>query len=510
MDRLQYYRLETGRYLNICVCVGICLDEGSLLAICRAFHAAIVALAVDGCASFIDELATLPLGSAASKKSVTAASFDEGSVEAVCKEYLIQLRLRRLCADDKFDPAHIADLLLDRIVCQEPWQGDSTLYAYNLAIVRRYKLNGWHLLVPLIIAFDLGLPELASLLELEGLLKKVAESTSRISVKRLFDLAELNEYAGCKLLIESRINNRSDVAFSSEACDEVYSTRVVGHCLELLARYGRDQEWFRVSGTVVALDAAPSVTFDFAPISKFFAYHRVGLRNRFSCEQMLTKALVRRRVPEQLEQGLSICLQGAIVDLLLERQEVVSVAQVRQFCGLQTLNINPFAVLPGRVLVYAPSPRFLHSSSVVFVLREWVQDSVHRKGRIAPVRVLTPLKPVTWEFSRADLMIMIRSSRSFELFGVESWPKLRRSLVAAIPLQARRWAIHHLDRQSLNVFRVGTIYRVGNMVLDEASWGDLRHVPSAHAVVTSTVANAHDVALPDREAVIALLKERSN
>ena len=426
-------------------------------------------------------------------------------MEDLCDAYLANLHQLKLGTENSFDPVQIAELVLDRLLGDKPWQGDATLYAPNWKVVRRYKLNGWHILVPLVIAFDLGLPELGSIRKLRRSLDRVSAGASSIEATRLLELAGLSGVRGGRRLLKSLVDNRWDVAYSAGNSVEVRSTRAAALCLELLARHGRDHQWFRLSGTSMASDVAPSIEFDHARTADFLAHHCVEAVGRLGCEQMLVKALLLRGVPERFEQGLSACLYEMLIGLLVERQQAVSVGQVRQHCGLQTLRINPFAILPGRLLVYAPSPRFLEPNAVTFVLKEWVQDSVHRKGRIAPDRVLTPLVPIEWDFNQADLISMVRSSSSFELFGVAFWPDIRRKLIATVPMQAQRWAIHHLDRQSLHVLRASALYRVDDMILDEASWGDLTYTSRAHAIVASTIASAHDVALHEREAVLGRL-----
>lgn len=507
MDRLRHYRLETGHHLNIFVAAGICIADGSLSAMCRALHAAASALAEDGCANFIDELAGLPPGSTLSRSAISSACFDEAGVEDLCDAYLANLHRLKLGIENSFDPVQIADLLLDHLLDDEPLQGAATLYAHNWKVIRRYKLNGWHILVPLIIAFDLGLPEMNSLHKLKRFLDRISSGSSSNSAEHLLEQSGLSDFRDGRRLLKCLIDNRWDVAFNAGSSSEVCATRAAALCLELLARFGRDHQWFRLSGVTMASDEVPSIEFDHANTANFLAHHCVEVAGRRGCEQMLVKALLRRREPERLKQGLSACLYDTLTALLVERQQVVSVEHVRQHCCLQTLNINPYAILPGRILVYAPSPRFLDPSAVTFVLKEWVQDSVHRKGRIAPDRVLTPLLPIRWHFNEADLISMIRSCSSFELFGVAFWSEMRRRLMATVPAQARNWAIYHLDRQSLQVLRKSGLYRVDDMILDEASWGDLTHTSRAHVVVASTIANAHDVSVHERDAAIARLRD---
>lgn len=505
MDRVQHYSLETGRQLNIFAAAGICVADGTLLAMCRALHAAASALAEDGCARFIEELALLPPGSALSQAAISSANFDEGAVESLCYAYLAKLHERKLGLENSFDPVLIADLLMGRLLGDEPWRGAPTLYALSWKVVRRYKLNGWHILVPLIIAFDLGLPGLAGLRALTKSLDCLSAGPSSMTVAQLLKLSGLSNFRDGSRLLETFVDNRWDVAFNTENWTEVHSTRGASLCFELLARHGREHQWFRLSGIAMASNETPSVQYDRAKITNFLAHHRVEAVNRLCCEQMLLKALLVRKVPECFEQGLSACIYNSLVRLLVERQEVTSIAQARQHCGLQSLSINPFSILPGRLLVYAPSPRFLEPAAVSFVLREWVQDMDHRKGRIAPDRVLTPLEPVKWTISATTLKTMIRASRSFELFGVAFWPELLRPMLASVSQQARRWAAYHLDLQSINVLRENGLYRIGNIILDQASWGDLSRGSRAFPIIASTIANAHDVALQERDAAIALL-----
>lgn len=510
MALVSALRLERPHALNPFVAADICIKEGKLTQMCHALHAAAVIVSATSVSAFVEELATLPVGSPLSAEGIVRASFDEGGMERLCDEYLWQLRRHNLGRESSFDSVLVADLIAERLDDGVGWSGSVTLHAHSWTLGRQYKLNGWHILAPLIIAFSLGLPALAELKKLHRTLDHVAASSSLTPIGHVAVRAGLVELADHEKLILFFTANRWDVFATVDRSPAIGSTHHTVPCCELLAYFGRDHGWIEASGlSLRAFGQAASISYRAPELSSFLRHHKCArVETMIGLEQLAIKALLRSKVREHPIQGIQGTVHRALLAMLLERQAIVSISQLRQHCGLPNLRINPHVVESGRILVYAPSPRFLEHNAVSFALRDWVQDSVHSKARISPDRIFTPLAQISWKLSRDELVAAAKATQTFRSFGLTFWTDIRPQMGSEIARQARTWAEHRLEREASKVLREAGLVHIGDVYLDADSWADALTSEQPMAVVAHTVAHAHDVPADERQGVLERLSQK--
>ncbi len=101
--------------------------------------------------------------------------------------------------------------------------------------------------------------------------------------------------------------------------------------------------------------------------------------------------------PELRIQGLTASLHGRIVEALRGRAGAMSLGDLEQQLGV-AIPLSPETLPPGRIMAYAPHPRFLKPENAVYVLSEWVETDTEKRGRILRARIVTPFKEKRWEF----------------------------------------------------------------------------------------------------------------
>lgn len=167
------------------------------------------------------------------------------------------------------------------------------------------------------------------------------------------------------------------------------------------------------------------------------------------------KAIMRRKVRQPEIQGLNRTLYRAIVDCLEQQQTALRLFDLRRLLCIDDIPLSPFDLPPGRLLAYAPSPRFYRKETAFYVLRDWVEDQDHRRRRIAKSRVVTPLERRHFEIGEAAidralersellsqhgcvLADMITDDLGRELVGMQVPPYYQRKIAKAVTGTLRR------------------------------------------------------------------------
>lgn len=219
--------------------------------------------------------------------------------------------------------------------------------------------------------------------------------------------------AGCH--IWGRLGQRRDLdSFPSrhDLLSAVTSVKCVALC-DLRARFTCESWWLkswaqaepkvlyghqRGRSAIVYLPSVVSTWPDVDPrsLSELGAWAK---ENSFSFAEWRFEKI---RIDSALEfqprvQGLRFSLHERIVQALQQSGRAMTNKQLsRAIC--EDLRINPLTLPPGRILAYGRHPKFFSLEGAMFVLRDWVQTSSHRKGRIVPDRLLTPLADKEWKF----------------------------------------------------------------------------------------------------------------
>jgi hypothetical protein len=110
-------------------------------------------------------------------------------------------------------------------------------------------------------------------------------------------------------------------------------------------------------------------------------------------EVAIKAPLMAKEYLQRTIQGLNVVLYRAIIDSLRREERALRLSDFKRLLGVYEIPLLPFGLLPGRLLAYAPSPRFYNKEAAFYVLRDWVEDQEHRRRRIAKNRIVTPLEP---------------------------------------------------------------------------------------------------------------------
>lgn len=189
--------------------------------------------------------------------------------------------------------------------------------------------------------------------------------------------------------------------------------------------------------------------------------------------ELTLKAFLRSKECGQLVQGIPLGTYELIMDAIRKLGRIVSLQDVRRVSGASRLRVDPFQLDPGPLVVYAPGDRYLQGDSVSFALREWVQDDVHKRARVAEDRILTPLRPCEVPAAPKIKEHCMTSSHSFKRTGVVFRKDACAQLKPSTDKQGQRWAIERTLRAIDHTLTGSGLIRSGDAFFDKALW-DLR------------------------------------
>jgi hypothetical protein len=469
---VQYETCET---FNAYVALEIARADNSLPGLLRCFRAAARELSESHPHPLLDELAAGPLGCRVSKRSQELACADEQVIEQICFSYFQRAADLRLLDPVKYDPHLMAHSVLSVLWSGDEWETDCTLFRHSWRVEHYYKAQGWHLLCPWVFAFGTQLPRLRELEKIDALLLQVEDSGNALLATTLARRAGLPVTDANIELLWFLCFNRAGVCILGRGVDaQIVATETAIPQFGLLSELSSVEGWVLNPCRRWAFRLAES-NFIQAELGALESFQERfgGPAEALETADVAVKVALRQLAAEQTDQGLPSHLRRAIVQLLETSQRVVIVPDLRRMLGVPHLRIDPFSVTPGRVLVYAPSPKFLDSNQTAFVLREWVQDIGRQRARITPDRILTPLSPIAWSATEEDLLRAIRTLRTFSLFGIAFWADVRRVMRLEVPAQARRWAEHHLLQRTQKILRSHGLIVAGDVFFSGSRWQGL-------------------------------------
>ncbi|QIK78380.1 hypothetical protein G7077_05125 [Sphingomonas piscis] len=472
---------ETCENFNALVALEIARGDGTLPALLQCFRAAARDLASIYPHPLLDEVASAPLGSRASIRSLELACADEGVIENLCALFFQKAADLRLIDLVQHDPHLAAHSVLSSLWNSEMWQADCTMFRHSWRVEHAYKAKGWHLLSPWIFLFGSQMPRLRQLHKIDASLINVAQTGSSVLATSLLRRAGLPVTDHNLELIWFLCCNRAEVCVVGRGSDaRILPTEVAIPDFGLLSEISTVEGWVKnpCKRWTSRLTDSQNIEADLPELEKFL--RRSSRATLISTSDVAIKIALQQLAADQTEQGLPQHLRRVIIRMLEGEPKVVKVTDLRRALGVPHLRIDPFSVTSGRVLVYAPSPKFLDPSETAFVLREWVQDAGHQRARIAPDRILTPLRPVVWRATEETLLAAIRQSRSFKLFGIAFWPDIRRAMQLEVPPQAKRWADNHLWQGAERTLKRRGFILAGEVIFSGARWQGL---PSSRAAL---------------------------
>jgi len=464
--------------LNGYISVDIVLQDVRLTKLFHCFRAAARA-ALETCRHpILNELATNPVGRPLSGISVSAAAAHEDVIEELSFRYLQLAHALKLIDLAQYDPSLVAHLVLEWILDDRRCEAECSVYRHSWRVEQHYREQGWHILAPWIVALSGGAVCARSVKTLSRAFNQMVTRRSRQKVSSLLISVGLSPTPANVDLVWFLCANRHDVCIiGSGNSAEVVATELLVPDFELFAELALSEGWVHnpCRARTYQLGMPCAIQQDRKSIRKF--RQRFGADASFSGlsdSALALKAALWQRQRRHVVCGLPKSLRSTLISLLEARRQIVKITDLRSHLAAPKLRIDPFSVEPGRLLVYAPSSKFLEPDNVAFVLEEWVQDEARRRGRISADRILTPLGPVIWPSSDA-LFQAVRDCRSFQLFGVTFWHNVSRKLRTSHAPHAKQWVDHQLMKHARRALRRNGFVVIGEAIFSLRRWPTIPH-----------------------------------
>lgn len=401
---------------------------------------------------------------------------DPGAIEGICVRYFSHLRKMKLAPIARFDPLLMADMVWQQ-VATGAWDDGARPenYRYNWKIERSYREGGTYLFAPWLLRFNKSLPNPR---EIREIYKTIDRMRQIDHVVRLKDLPRISGH-----IIPRK--NYSFMAFAFQNDCQLSLLCVGGHVAvakistifpeyDIFAHHADHDRYATFSGLSSRSGLAAHsahVEFHSGSMLRALEKSKSSLAHKLDVHEIVVKS----RSLFQMQQRAGFVSATALLRLVDERLKetgsVVSLRDIGQRLGIEHLRLDPYSVEPGPVLVYAPSDRYLDPENVCFVLRDWVQDAQHRRGRIARDRVLTPLSPLSWRCTIAALAREALQSPSQRVLGFVCLSDLVKRYITPCDRHAVRWRDHRAVKDVSRIMESLGYIKAGSVFFDRKKWG---------------------------------------
>ncbi len=196
-----------------------------------------------------------------------------------------------------------------------------------------------------------------------------------------------------------------------------------------LAAWGLNPDNFIKTNGLSYKDKGSLRAFDVDVDSKILKtfFKKKGNERFLECvnfEEVAVKLRDLRRLEIRTIQGLPVRVFNEVVNCLDRQHKALTVPQICQFTAIEELPLVAEDLPPGRIMAYAPGPRFMNRESMRYVLREWVQDEGNWKGKISKTRVISPKHNINIDFKSINIPKMINDDVTLRELGVLSSYKM--------------------------------------------------------------------------------------
>lgn len=432
-------------------------------------------------------------------------SLDDALVEAVCAAYLSLAEQKFLIARGCYDHYLLADQLLSALSYgSKPWSFEPVNYRFNWKAPRVYRDTGAILFAPFFVLFDPLAPYLAEIKAAYAAIRTAGQINGGIPVsrlKRVTGFAQQTMDYGFFSFVCS--NDRTILRIGSGGDERIINAKEVLPEFDFLCFHVRSERFCTIEGLNIrdGWRADVRVAVDTSTFGGFLAKHgRDYILQAVSPEEILLKAKMWHDSIEPKIQGIGVSVYKALVRLLLDRQEIVSITDLRNEIGLPDLLIDPFSVCPGNVLVYAPGEKFLRPNGVCFVHREWVADKEHKRGRISLDRILTPAYTIDLKAAVEKAALHAVSSLSFRAAGVIFLADVIRNCCEKSNSHGKRWIQHQLEGSVALAMQDRGLVKIQSVIFDPRRWpAVLKNPRSIRATKKEIRKNANQIVAEFRD-----------
>ena len=462
--------------LNDYVALDIVLRDPSLVKLFDCLKLAAEKISASSSHPIVEELSKVPIGQPLSERAINAAAGNEGILEDINCGYLTIAQEHGLVDLWKHDPALVADDVLEWIYNSRQTSGEVSLYRHSWRIKHHFLERGWHIYAPWIVALSAGALNARHIKAATRVLNALVAGRGRRKIASILANVGMPRTHGNFDLIWFLCANRYDlcVVGSGESA-EVWATEGLFPNFGVFAELALREGWVRnPSRSRWHKRGMPcEVEVDQKSIAAFF--RRSDLCPPHCSAHISTlavKVALWQVDNSQLGRGDASKILSILVTLLGERGQIVKITDLRRHLEAPTLRIDPYSIDPGRLLVYAPSQKFLEPDNVSFALREWVQDEDNKRARISVDRILTPLNSISWPSSE-EVFRILRGCRSFQIFGIALWSELRRKLHVAHKPHAARWVDQRLYKHAQALLKRNGLIVIDGVIFSSRYWHDL-------------------------------------
>ncbi len=129
-------------------------------------------------------------------------------------------------------------------------------------------------------------------------------------------------------------------------------------------------------------------------LKKYFTkFNETRFLNSISFDELVFKLRIYRRLDHKKVQGIPEEIHTKIVELLVQKQTVLTHQQICNFLQCEDIPLRVFKLPTGRILAYGmKNKKFLEKDTSSYILSDWVKSNEQDRKKIHPSRVLTPLK----------------------------------------------------------------------------------------------------------------------
>jgi hypothetical protein len=386
-----------------------------------------------------------------------------GLIEAVAEAYIENLELGGIGSFTRSDPAAVADYIF-RLLYSDPVRLEErvTHYALDWRLCKLYREKRVWELAPIHFLLDSSFPPWSFFLDAHNF---YVEGTALKQV--CFD--ELSQEHGVPASVSTALLHFFAANDPNRLVPELGSSASpsIAHALplfELWATVGK----LSLTGEIVgnsAADLSKSLTVELTGRVPF----RASRRHLVNPSELLVKAHLMRRskVPHTL--GIPSPLYRALSGLAEVMERVVSVRDLIRVTGIHGIEVDPFDLLHGPLLAYAPGDRFLEGPEVSFVLKDWVETPDQRRSKISSTRILTPLRPVPVAPRKTDILNILNGMETWKRFGLVRLDDVR-FLWGGYLKHEQRWARERTSRALEAILTAeGHLHR-GPLMFSKSFW----------------------------------------
>ncbi|TPN59645.1 hypothetical protein FJ981_04555 [Mesorhizobium sp. B1-1-4] len=467
------FTFQGRREFNLLMAACIGFEKGLLEDVCLCFAAAILEEFPSLC------ITTEDIFDRSCTEDIRKALIeDDGVIESFSFRYVSELESRGLGSAIEIDPDLLAEYISStyfdtRTVSIE---GSEKFYASDRIQINRYIESKLWALAPVNFVLERSCVSISQFLSARTAYENMRHQDA-LSFATLEGFSEAEDWRNALLRFFS-LNDPQRIS-ADKVTGTARSLAKICPLITIKAKNQRLEQLFQADGLFDEHAERIQLRFRDDELIGYFSADGNELDVETSTE-LLAKSYLIRRQRETYTHGIPTSIYEPLRVLLGARQQVTSVHDLRRMWGLPDIKVDPFALLPGPIVVYAPGRRFLRSGKVSFALRDWVETQENRRARIAKIRILTPLRPMLSTTSHDWVTRALSQDSLWKWFGITSILHRRFIEVPFFPNESV-WVIERTKRDVKRILEGEGHRCFNNLVFERYRWEGWHFPPAPNA-----------------------------